>query len=970
MPSLLERDAHIDRLDHLLAECLGRAGRVALVDGPLGSGKSELLRVFAARAAERGVLVVGAGCSAQERDLPFGIADRIARSPGWPAGHAERLAALAEPALLADPAERAGGTAFRGSALDDTPLDGTSLNGASLNGTSFNGTGAVGDPAGPPSPALLRACRDLTTALLAAAADTPVLLCVEDIGHADEASLHFLRHLVRHLPQSRVLLVLTDGSTPWPARRRLHAELLRHPHAHRLALAPLSRAGALRLVTEGLGEEDARHRGPGLVDVAGGNPLLLHALVDEHLDRADDPEPRYGPALLSCLHRAGPGVLRVVQAQAVLGEEAPAEDVARLLGERESADAVARIRATLTAAGLLDDEGRLRTEAARAAVLEDLAPHERTELRLRAAQLAHETGSPAAEVARHLVEAGRAPAPWAVAALTEAAEHALLDHRLPTAVACLRLAHKEAAEENDRAVLRHRLAQAEWQLNPSVAARHLAPLTAAVRAGHLGLAEALVLVRYLLWHGRSEEALAVLDLLRARTRPASPAETGALRDIETWLAHTHPGLARGRRVPALPADLRHAVAPDVDPQLRAAAALAGALTRGRAAEAVDRAVQVLHDAHLHGRTPWAEEAALLALRVLLDAGRADTAAVWSQRLLGTAARREVPTATALYSAAHAEAALRLGEPTTAAEHSRAALTHLSPTAWGIAVGLPLGTLIVAESRTGEHRSAAKHLTHAVGEAMFQSLYGLHYLFARGEHYLATRHGHAALADFLSCGELLRTWGLDGAGVVPWRTQAADAWLRLDNRDRAWRLIHEQLSRADADLPHNRGPALRLLAAAGPAGRRGPLLTEAVDLTEASGDRYEQVRVLTDLSRVHQAAGNKRRARLLLRQALHLATMCALKPLAQELLSVSADLGESGPADDEAREPGGFGALTESERRVASLAVLGYTNREIAGRLYVTASTVEQHLTRVYRKLGVRRRKDLPADLRAGLRKTG
>ncbi|MFB6891395.1 AAA family ATPase [Kitasatospora sp. NPDC056327] len=942
MPSLLERDAHIDRLDHLLAECLGRAGRAALVDGPLGSGKSELLRVFAARAAERGVLVVGAGCSAQERDLPFGVADRIARSPGWPAGHAARLAELADPAVLAD-AALTGGT-------------------------------AAADPAGPPPPGLLRACRDLTTALLAASADTPVLLCVEDIGHADEASLHFLRHLVRHLPQSRVLLVLTDGSSPWPARRRLHAELLRHPHVHRLALAPLSRAGALRLVTEGLGEEDARHRGPGLVDVAGGNPLLLHALVEEHLDRTDEPEPRYGPALLSCLHRAGPGVLRVVQAQAVLGEEAPAEDVARLLGERENADAVARIRATLSAAGLLDGEGRLRTEAARTAVLEDLAPHERTELRLRAAQLAHETGSPAAEVARHLVEAGRAPGPWAVAALTEAAEHALLDHRHRTAVACLGLAHKEATEENDRAVLRHRLAQAEWQLNPSAAARHLVPLTAAVRAGRLGLAEALVLVRHLLWHGRGEEALSVLDLLRDRTGPtgpAAPAETGALRDVETWLAYTHPGLARGRRVPALPADLRHTVAPDVDPQLRAAAALAGALTRGRAAEAVDHAQQVLHDAHLHGRTAWAEEAALLALQVLLQAGRADTAAVWSRRLLTAATRREAPTATALYSAAHAEAALRLGEPTTAAEYSRAALTHLSPTAWGIAVGRPLGTLITAESRTGEHRSAAKHLTHAVGEAMFQSLYGLHYLFARGDHYLATRHGHAALADFLSCGELLRTWGLDGAGVVPWRTHAADAWLRLDNRDRAWRLIHEQLSRADADLPHTRGPALRLLAAAGPPGRRGPLLTEAVDLTEASGDRYEQVRVLTDLSRVHQGTGNKRRARLLLRQALHVANMCALKPLAQELLSVSADLGESGPAaDDDAREPGGVGALTESERRVASLAVLGYTNREIAGRLYVTASTVEQHLTRVYRKLGVRRRKDLPADLWANLRKTG
>ncbi len=34
------------------------------------------------------------------------------------------------------------------------------------------------------------------------------------------------------------------------------------------------------------------------------------------------------------------------------------------------------------------------------------------------------------------------------------------------------------------------------------------------------------------------------------------------------------------------------------------------------------------------------------------------------------------------------------------------------------------------------------------------------------------------------------------------------------------------------------------------------------------------------------------------------------------------------------------------------------NREIAARLFITVSTVEQHLTRVYRKLGVTRRLDL------------
>ncbi len=51
-------------------------------------------------------------------------------------------------------------------------------------------------------------------------------------------------------------------------------------------------------------------------------------------------------------------------------------------------------------------------------------------------------------------------------------------------------------------------------------------------------------------------------------------------------------------------------------------------------------------------------------------------------------------------------------------------------------------------------------------------------------------------------------------------------------------------------------------------------------------------------------------------------------------------------------------LTRAERRVALLAAAGCTNRAIAAQLYVTPSTVEQHLTHVYRKLRVRSRGDL------------
>ena len=58
-----------------------------------------------------------------------------------------------------------------------------------------------------------------------------------------------------------------------------------------------------------------------------------------------------------------------------------------------------------------------------------------------------------------------------------------------------------------------------------------------------------------------------------------------------------------------------------------------------------------------------------------------------------------------------------------------------------------------------------------------------------------------------------------------------------------------------------------------------------------------------------------------------------------------------------RRPTGS-ALTETERRVAELAGAGQTNREIADALFISVHTVEAHLTRVYRRLGVQSRTEL------------
>ncbi|MBZ8178270.1 LuxR family transcriptional regulator [Corynebacterium sp. 3HC-13] len=55
----------------------------------------------------------------------------------------------------------------------------------------------------------------------------------------------------------------------------------------------------------------------------------------------------------------------------------------------------------------------------------------------------------------------------------------------------------------------------------------------------------------------------------------------------------------------------------------------------------------------------------------------------------------------------------------------------------------------------------------------------------------------------------------------------------------------------------------------------------------------------------------------------------------------------------------IGKLTPQEEEIAKLVASGATNREIAGELYLSTKTVEYHLTRVYRKLGIRARTELP-----------
>ncbi|GLX92959.1 LuxR family transcriptional regulator [Herbidospora sp. NBRC 101105] len=873
-----------------LAEAVAGKGRIAMVTGAVATGKSDLLYLIAEHALDEGALPLTATGSPAESGLPLGVLSQLLHHAPLP--DEQRSAMLG---LLHEGARR------------------------QLAGESIEHVDA-------------QIVDALCAVLLELAGRRPLLITVDDVHHADRASQLCLAYLARRIRFAGVMLVFSAPDHGPHLRTLFHTDVLRQPHCRPVRLTHLSRAG----VDARLG--DAAHRFGALVHtLSGGNRLLVDALLED-LQATGAPGDRYGEAVLACVRRLGPCVQEAAYGLAVLGEPG---SISRLLGLGESEAVVAKSLQAMAGAGLLDG-GRFRHEAARSAVLAELDAADRIHLHRRAAELAHRDGASADVVAGHLLRASHAGDPWALSALEEAARLALREDGVESAIEYLRLAWRACDDERRRARIGTALVRAEWRIDPGTPAGHLAGLTDALHKGHLGGGETVVLAKALLWHGHTRDALDVLDRLNELGEP-DPETAAELAAARPWFRALYPSF-----LPHLPeVGVPAAPALGVGRRIQSADVLADVLTDGPGDETMAAAEHILRGCRLDEVTMDTVETALLALTYTDRPGRA---APWCDAFIAEAEARRAPSRQARLSAIRAEIRLREGDLAAAAGDARRALEIIPAGSWGVAVGGPLGTLLLAGAAMGRLDDCLPEFNLPVPEAMLETRYGLQYLRGKGRLNLTAGHPGQALRDFRSCGELMTRWDLDAPGFIAWRLDAAEALIALGEEEEAGRLVKEQLSRCGPRSRRVRGSALRLLAAVSEVRQRPPLLRQAADLLQEGGDRYEYARLLADLTEACHAVGEHRRAGMLRQRARAMARECHAEPLVQALARRD-DPGAGVPAQ-----------LSDAEHRVARLAAEGHTNLEIATRLYITVSTVEQHLTRVFRKLNVSRRTELPATL--------
>lgn len=388
--ALLGRERELAAAERALLDAAGGRSRTLIVTGPAGMGKSTLLDEIATRAREL-QFRVGQGTSA-------------AVEGAWP------YAAVVE--ALADLCRR-----------HPTLLDGLADHhreeiDRALAGTETAWTG------GSSHQRLFVAAVELVRL---ASATHGLLLTIDDVHDADDASLRLVHYIARSTRELRVCIVVGSrpaaGSDTWAETRQ---SLRDRQGAEEVELAPLTDGDVAALIRRHLPDpsDEVVER---ITALGRGIPFALHELA-----RRAAHEPRWVQGLdAGMVGGLPPATREVLQRVAVVGATFDTDEFVALSGKAED-EAFAHLDAGLAALVVEPTSSgyRFRHALVREALLEDLPPHRRRAIHRDAAGRLVELGASAARIGHHLLEAGAAPeaVPYLLrAAETEAAVGAYRD---------------------------------------------------------------------------------------------------------------------------------------------------------------------------------------------------------------------------------------------------------------------------------------------------------------------------------------------------------------------------------------------------------------------------------------------------------------------------------------------------------------------------------------------------------------
>lgn len=215
---------------------------------------------------------------------------------------------------------------------------------------------------------------------------------------------------------------------------------------------------------------------------------------------------------------------------------------------------------------------------------------------------------------------------------------------------------------------------------------------------------------------------------------------------------------------------------------------------------------------------------------------------------------------------------------------------------------------------------------------------------------------AALARYGPLAEVASAMGLPKGTAVWWTPEVVEVLAGLGRVDDARLLLDRyDISGLDVEVGDPRAVVSRcegiLAAAAGDLDLAEGWLRRAIDEHATGESALGRARTELHLGALLRRRGRRRAARDVLERSLATFETIGSEAWAGQARAELTRLG---------LRPRPGGDLTPSEREVALLVSQGLTNREVAGSLNSSPKTVEAHLTRTYRKLGVRTRAELAA----------